>query len=121
MVKTMKLACDECGATGRIRTESGHVDICGECFGLGYIEVEKVEETPERKKMISHFYMIISTFMVLLVVYYLGLYITLLTYGFSFLVTMVLFVGGHVAIFGGFLFFVTLKLLKDENVNDNME
>lgn len=117
-MKESRLACDECGATGWTRTGSGHADICSKCFGLGYVEEKGVKESPERRRKISHFYTIIAFFVVALVIYYLGLYLFLITYGFSFLETMVLFVGGHVAIFGGFLIFVTLRLLNQNREED---
>ncbi len=113
----MKLACDQCGGTGREKTESGRMDICSKCFGLGFVEPEDGPEEPETRKMVKHFYILMAVFAFILGLYYIGLYFALIFYGFSFLVTMVLFVGGHVVIFGGFLIFVTLRILRQNQAN----
>ncbi|HKJ96367.1 MAG TPA: hypothetical protein VJ944_01340 [Thermoplasmataceae archaeon] len=113
----MKLACDKCGGTGKVRDEQNHIDICTECFGLGFIEAGKEEGDPETRKRARRFYTILGIAAVILGIYYVGLYLALLAYGFSFLVTMVLFVGGHVVMFGGFMFYVLFKVLRNNGDN----
>lgn len=109
----MKIVCENCAGSGRIRDENGHSDICNICFGLGFVDVPDYTGSPVNKRRATRFYVFLSISAVVLGLYYVALYIALLRFGFSFLVTMVLFVGGHIAIFGGFMFYVLLKILKN--------
>lgn len=108
----MRLACESCGGTGRVRDATGHTDICDKCLGLGYVDSKEEVESGETRKRSNRFYLIMVLFAFILGFYYVGLYIALTLYGFSLIVTMVLFVGGHLLIFGGFLMYVLLRVLN---------
>lgn len=117
----MKLACNLCGGTGRVKNENGHVDICDNCLGLGYLNEEDEKESEEKRRRTARFYMLMSLAAVALGLYYVGLYVALKYYGISLILTMVLFVGGHLVIFGGFLLYVLYKVLKNSEENGKSE
>ncbi len=107
----MKKQCDLCGGTGRVRDSAGHTDICSRCIGLGEVEVDQPRSAGEARKS-SRFYIILGIVAFFLGFYYIILYLAITKLGFSLFITIIFFVGGHVAIFGGFLFYVLFKQLQ---------
>lgn len=103
-----------------MRDESGHLDVCNSCLGLGYLnETENLSEETRRNN--NRFYLLMTLAAFILGLYYIGLYVALEYYGISLILTMVLFVGGHLIIFGGFFFYVLYRILRkgEENGNSN--
>jgi hypothetical protein len=37
-VRELRILCDKCGGSGWIRDENGVLDVCNNCWGLGYVE-----------------------------------------------------------------------------------
>lgn len=109
----MKKPCDLCGGNGRITDSTGHVDVCDRCFGLGTVDVEATLSDEEARKS-RRFYITAGIIAFFLGFYYVALYIAIEQFGLSFFLTLILFVGGHIAIFGSLLLYVMLKALKKE-------
>jgi hypothetical protein len=37
-VRELRILCDKCGGSGWVRDENGLLDVCNNCWGLGYVE-----------------------------------------------------------------------------------
>lgn len=109
----MKKPCDSCGGDGRVVDATGHVDVCSRCFGLGTVDVETSLSEAEASKS-RRFYLVAGIVLFFLGFYYVGLYIAIEEFGLSFFLTLILFVGGHVVIFGSLLLYVMMKTLRKE-------
>jgi hypothetical protein len=50
----MRMICDCCGGTGWVKDKDGRLDVCEECWGLGYVETSQLnKESPETKEEIN--------------------------------------------------------------------
>ncbi len=107
----MKKPCEACNGTGNVKDSSGHIDICETCYGIGTVEVDQ-ELTATEVRRSNRFFLVAGVTVFFLGFYYIILYVAINTYGFSFFLTLLLFVGGHVAIFGGLLMYVVFRALK---------
>ncbi len=37
-MRELRILCDKCGGSGWVRDENGVLDVCNNCWGLGYVE-----------------------------------------------------------------------------------
>lgn len=106
-----ELVCDICNGSGSITDSTGHMDVCGNCFGLGYVkEVYRPPPLSDTKRKLKK--ALVYTFVALSIYYALFSY-SFLTYSLTTAEILIILMTGHLAAVSFLVFYILFKAARE--------
>lgn len=116
----MQYICPDCRASGYVRDENDHLDICEKCWGLGYIEVSSQDINSQRSAEEKHIR--INAFIVLglsVGLFYSAIYVVSLYVSYTTFEIIALLLGSYYAGIAGSSIYVKHAMKKIEKKRES--
>lgn len=108
-----ELVCDKCNGVGTILDDTGRLDVCSKCFGLGYVkEVYRPAPLSETKVKLKR--AVIYTF-IALTIYYAAFSYTFIRYSLTPMDTLIILMIGHITAVSFLVFYILFRAVKESS------
>ncbi len=107
------LVCERCNGTGNILDETGRLDVCDMCFGLGHVrEVYNPPPLSESKIKLKRAFL--YTF-IALTVYYAAFSYSFIRFSFGPVETLIILLIGHITAVSFLVFYILFRAVRDSS------
>ncbi len=107
------LICERCNGTGSIMDETGRLDVCDKCFGLGHVR-EVYRPLPLSDSKVKLKRAVLYTF-IALAIYYSAFSYSFIRYSFGPVETLIILLVGHITAVSFLVFYILFRAVKDSN------